>query len=251
MMMTGGMTYHHGIDCGDGTVIHYDGKIICRVSKHEFAKGEQIYVYKYEKCDAPEVVVQRAIRKLGEQKYDVVRNNCEHFAYYCKTGHYKSEQVNQAVARTGGLIGGGAIGVGTKLATQVATKAASEAAKQSLNPISKALVNIGIKQAPNVAVAGRVAGGIAGAGGLVSGIATDMVVSKMMEDDEHLPQQEREARKNARQAGQVASTIGGIAGTVATVAIGGTAAVGAAVAAPAVLGLAAAIGVYHFSKGDD
>ncbi|MGH1396756.1 MAG: hypothetical protein ACRAVC_22385, partial [Trichormus sp.] len=65
------------------------------------------------------------------------------------------------------------------------------------------------------------------------------------------PHKEREARKNARQAGQVASTIGGIAGTVAAVAIGGTAAVGAAIAAPAVLGLAAAITVHQLSKGDD
>ncbi|MCF4965647.1 lecithin retinol acyltransferase family protein [Nostoc sp. CMAA1605] len=192
-----------------------------------------------------EVVVQRAISKLGEHKYDVVWNNCEHFAYYCKTGNYRSEQVNQAVARTEGLFGVVAISAGTKLVT----KAATEVAKQSLNPISKALVNIGIKQAPSVA--GRVAGSISGAGGLVSGIATDIVVNKMMEDDEHLPHKEREARKNARQAGKVASTIGGIAGTFAAVAIGGTAAVGAAVAAPAVLGLAAAITVYQFSKGDD
>ncbi|MGH1397361.1 MAG: lecithin retinol acyltransferase family protein, partial [Trichormus sp.] len=80
------MTYHHGIDCGDGTVIHYDGKIICRVSKKKFAKGEKIKVFQYEKCDTSEVVVQRAISKLGEQKYDVVWNNCEHFAYYCKRG---------------------------------------------------------------------------------------------------------------------------------------------------------------------
>ncbi len=189
--------------------------------------------------------MQRAISKLGEHKYDVVWNNCEHFAYYCKTGNYRSEQVNQAVARTEGLFGVVAISAGTKLVT----KAATEVAKQSLNPISKALVNIGIKQAPSVA--GRVAGSISGAGGLVSGIATDIVVNKMMEDDEHLPHKEREARKNARQAGKVASTIGGIAGTFAAVAIGGTAAVGAAVAAPAVLGLAAAITVYQFSKGDD
>lgn len=25
---------HHGIDCGDGTVIHYDGSKVCRISKN-------------------------------------------------------------------------------------------------------------------------------------------------------------------------------------------------------------------------
>jgi hypothetical protein len=248
-----GMAYHHGIDCGDGTVIHYDRKkegskeIICRVSKYQFfqaAKGEEIRIKEYGKCDSPEVVVARAISKLDEQKYWLFTNNCEHFAYYCKTGEYKSEQVNQAEARTVGIVGAGAMSIGTKVATQ----AAAAAAKQSLNPISKTLVNIGIKQAPRVA--GRVAGGIAGAGGIVSGVATDMVVGKMLEDDKHLPKHEREARKNGRQAGQIASTVGGIAGTVAAATIGGSAAIAAAVAAPAVLGIAAAIGVYHLSKGE-
>ena len=249
MRISGRMTTHHGIDCGDGTVIHYHGtitdqKIIRRVSRYVFADGETIFTEKYGKCDSPEVVVQRAISKLGEQKYNLLFNNCEHFASYCKTGHYKSEQVNKFVAPIGGVGGGSFIAAGTK----VATKAAAEAAKQSLNPISKTLVNLGIKQAPTVA--GRAAAGIAGIGGLASGIATDMVVGKMMEDDEHLPKKEREARKNARQAGQIASTVGGVAGTVAAGAIGGSVTVAAAVAAPAVLGIAAAIGIYHLSKND-
>lgn len=244
MKISGGMTYHHGIDCGDGTVIHYDGTVICRVSKYEFAYGEILFTENYGQCDSPEVVVKRAISKLGEQKYNFWFNNCEHFARYCKTGYYKSEQINQCIARTGGVVGGSIVAAGTK----VATKAATEAAKKSLNPISKTLVNLGVKQAPTVA--GRVAGGIAGVGGLASGIATDLVVGKMLEDDKHLPQQEREARKNARQAGQIASTVGGIAGTVAASAIGGSAVVAAAVAAPAVLGVAAALGIYHLSKKD-
>ncbi|AFY35017.1 lecithin retinol acyltransferase family protein [Calothrix sp. PCC 7507] len=240
MSISMGMTYHHGIDCGDGTVIHYDGKTVRRVSKYEFAEGKEILTEEYGKCDSPEVVVTRAISKLGEQKYCLVGNNCEHFAYYCKTGQHKSEQVNQAQARTAGLAGGTAIGIGTKVAIQ----AASVAAKQSLNPISKTLVNVGLKQAP------RVAGGIAGAGGIASGIATDLVVGKILEDDEHLPKHEREARKNGREAGQVASTLGGIAGTVAAATLGGSAAIATAVAAPVVLGMAAAFGVYLWSQGD-
>ncbi len=83
----------------------------------------------------------------------------------------------------------------------------------------------------------RTFGSIAGVGGLVSGIATDLVVGKMLEDDESLPKHEREARKNARLAGQVASTAGGFAGTVAATMVGGGAAVAVGVAAPAILGI--------------
>ncbi|MEH2124966.1 lecithin retinol acyltransferase family protein [Nostoc sp.] len=108
-----GNTYtHHGIDCGEGTVIHYDGQRICLVSKTAFAEGKTIHVKEYGKCDADEIVVQRAKTRLGEDKYSRTSNNCEHFAYYCKTGNHKSEQVNRVAAAGGGaaalIVGGGA-----------------------------------------------------------------------------------------------------------------------------------------------
>ncbi|MBD2528747.1 hypothetical protein H6G97_03875 [Nostoc flagelliforme FACHB-838] len=80
------------------------------------------------------------------------------------------------------------------------------------------------------------AGGIAGVGGLVSGVATDLVVGKILEDDENLSEHEREARKNGRDVGKM----GAIAGGLAAIAVG--------VAAPAVLGIGAALGVYHLAK---
>ena len=64
----------------------------------------------------------------------------------------------------------------------------------------------------------------------------------MLEDDEALPEDEREARKNGRIAGQVASTIG---------VVGGSGAVAAAVAAPAVLCIAIGFGAYHLSKASE
>ncbi|WP_414550514.1 lecithin retinol acyltransferase family protein [Anabaena sp. CCY 0017] len=114
MKISGRMTTHHGIDCGDGTVIHYHGtitdqKIIRLVSRYVFADGETIFTEKYGKCDSPEVVVQRAISKLGEQKYNLLFNNCEHFAHYCKTGRSDSKQVNKFVAPIGGVGGGSLI----------------------------------------------------------------------------------------------------------------------------------------------
>ncbi|OKH29589.1 NC domain protein [Calothrix sp. HK-06] len=240
--------YHHGIDCGDGTVIHYQGKfnykIINKVRKEEFAKGKKIYVKEYGKCDAPEIVISRAESRLYEKSYNLYDNNCEHFAHWCKTGEHRSEQVCVANAR----LGASTVGIGTRIATKVATKAVTYTAKKSLNPIAKTLVNVGLKKAPSGA--GRIAGGVASIGGLVVGVATDMVVEKMYEDNEYLPQDERQARENARQAGQVGSLVGGFAGAAAAAMIGGSTAVAAAVAAPAVLGIVAALGAYHWLRED-
>lgn len=46
---------------------------------------------------SPEETVQRAKSKLGERKYNVAINNCEHFAIWCKTGIHKSTQVDNVL----------------------------------------------------------------------------------------------------------------------------------------------------------
>jgi hypothetical protein len=42
--------------------------------------------------------VERARSRLGENKYNLVFNNCEHFAIWCKTGISESKQVNVALS---------------------------------------------------------------------------------------------------------------------------------------------------------
>ena len=39
---------HHGIDCGDGTVIHYSEEIIERIAIQEFSQGKNIHKWLYE-----------------------------------------------------------------------------------------------------------------------------------------------------------------------------------------------------------
>jgi hypothetical protein len=101
---------HHGIDCGDGTVIHYSVKLgngrITRVSKSQFANGQTIKLKKYTSKYSPDVIVKRAEKRLGERKYHVLLNNCEHLAYDCTSGEPDSWQVYQAGAAvvTGGAI---------------------------------------------------------------------------------------------------------------------------------------------------
>jgi len=44
---------------------------------------------------SPEETIRRAKSRLGEDKYSLVFNNCEHFAIWCKTGISESHQVNK------------------------------------------------------------------------------------------------------------------------------------------------------------
>jgi hypothetical protein len=96
-----GFYEHHGIDCGDGSVIHYrkPSEIIERTSLEVFTKGNRFYVKNYTNgfYFIPEIVVQRAESRLGENKYNLVFNNCEHFATWCKTGMSLSQQVKEFV----------------------------------------------------------------------------------------------------------------------------------------------------------
>lgn len=108
-----GLYTHHGIDCGDGTVIHYrEGESITRSSLAFFALGQPVQVKNYIVADPPDVVVQRAESRLGERDYNLVFNNCEHFVSWCKTGDHRSEQVNTVVAASvaGGILGGAVLG---------------------------------------------------------------------------------------------------------------------------------------------
>jgi hypothetical protein len=47
----------------------------------------------------PEETIQRAKSRIGEEKYTLPFNNCEHFAIWCKTGVHESHQVNVWLTR--------------------------------------------------------------------------------------------------------------------------------------------------------
>lgn len=100
--------WHHGIDCGDGTVIHYTGEpknlanaSVARTSMDAFAKGGAIRTVKSATTRDPEEIVRRASSRIGESRYGVVRNNCEHFVHWCRTGMPSSKQVRRALTGAG------------------------------------------------------------------------------------------------------------------------------------------------------
>ena len=91
-----GLFNHHGIDLGDGTVAHYlEGRAILRSPVEAFSRGQPLSVVSYPDgaCSAPGVTLRRAMGRLGEQNYNLLFNNCEHFAHWCKTGRHRSAQV--------------------------------------------------------------------------------------------------------------------------------------------------------------
>ena len=96
-----GVYQHHGIDVGDGNVIHYrkPSEIVECTSFETFSKGNPVYVRQYPQgfCFIGNVAVHRAKSRLGENKYNLLLNNCEHFATWCKTGISKSEQIKDFI----------------------------------------------------------------------------------------------------------------------------------------------------------
>ncbi len=117
-----GLFSHHGIDLGDGTVAHYlEGRQILRSPKEEFGRGLAITTVDYPpgSSSPPGVTVRRAMGRLGEQHYNLLFNNCEHFAHWCKTGRHRSNQVEDWL-HTGSL---GALAIGQFIPAVVLTAA--------------------------------------------------------------------------------------------------------------------------------
>ncbi|MGC4109291.1 MAG: lecithin retinol acyltransferase family protein [Nocardioides sp.] len=100
---------HHGIDCGDGTVIHYagerrTGRKVERTSWQSFGHGSDVRVRRHRRGLPPDEVVAKAESRLGADDYHLVWNNCEHFATWCSTGSKASKQVRGwAMAAPGAL----------------------------------------------------------------------------------------------------------------------------------------------------
>ena len=111
----GGLYSHHGIDCGDGTVIHYWpdeiplASSVKRTTLTEFAEGGSVRVRNYAECDPPETALRRALSSLGARGFDPLRSNCEHFVVWCKTGRKESSQVRNAASFVRGQPGAAAL----------------------------------------------------------------------------------------------------------------------------------------------
>lgn len=92
---------HHGIYVGDGNVIHYagwsrhlSGGPVEIVTLDGFHAGFEFAVIRHARTpyDGMEAA-RRAASRLGECRYRLLTNNCEHFCLWCLFGVGRSEQV--------------------------------------------------------------------------------------------------------------------------------------------------------------
>jgi hypothetical protein len=96
---------HHGLYIGNNQVIHYSGLAnglssgsIATATLKEFGNGNEIRVkhHDWRKYTGQESV-DRAFTRLGEDWYNLLINNCEHFVNWCIEGSHSSDQVQRAV----------------------------------------------------------------------------------------------------------------------------------------------------------
>ena len=96
---------HHGIYVGEGKVIHYGALVydlirrpVEEVTLQQFACGRPLFVVKHESLPFPcEEIVRRARSRIGENRYRLLSNNCEHFAEWCLYDETRSFQVERAL----------------------------------------------------------------------------------------------------------------------------------------------------------
>ena len=110
-----GIYYHHGIYVSDLEVIHFTGTeddSIFNWSKNEviksdlkfFLSGGNLEVREYtenEKNDLypAEHIIHYARTCLGDRGYNLLFNNCEHFANVCTLGRFRSLHIRMSLTK--------------------------------------------------------------------------------------------------------------------------------------------------------
>ncbi|AZE04458.1 lecithin retinol acyltransferase family protein [Pseudomonas chlororaphis] len=204
-----GLYTHHGIFVGRNRVVHYSGMgsglhkgCIESTTLEAFLQGKNARIKTYKKVyfRGPEIC-RRARSRLGEDEYNLVFNNCEHFANWCVTNQHTSEQVEAATQRmstaavtsllmrkatkeaaeqtTKTLLTKGGAAAASRMMTEQATKAAASQIARSLT--SQVVAKGAISTASGLAAAGGAsslttvgisAAGFAGGAALAPAVAT-------------------------------------------------------------------------------
>jgi hypothetical protein len=94
---------HHGIYAGDGRVIHYAGfhrafrrGPVEEIALEQFARGRGVMAQPTPAANfAGTEAVTRARTRLGEDRYRLWSNNCEHFVHWCLSGTSRSTQIER------------------------------------------------------------------------------------------------------------------------------------------------------------
>lgn len=123
---------HHGIYVGQGIVIHYGTlarglrrRPVEEVNVAHFARGHPVWHRSSEHVGFDgEEVTRRARSRLGEDRYHLFTNNCEHFCEWCVYGQHRSYQVEELLGRPKRVLGT----ISTRALTQFAVRSILAAA---------------------------------------------------------------------------------------------------------------------------
>ncbi|WP_260955879.1 lecithin retinol acyltransferase family protein [Pseudomonas citri] len=102
---------HHGIYLGDGEVAHYSGFSgalrsgpIEVTDLAHFAHDKPVWMLAQPAEYSRAEVAERARSRVGENRYRVLTNNCEHFCRWCVSGRSYSAQVEACLRRPRSLL---------------------------------------------------------------------------------------------------------------------------------------------------
>ena len=189
---------HHGIYIGDGQVVAYlldTGVTVCSWST--FADGDKVTVYEHDDAlYSADEIVDRALDRVGEDDYNLVFNNCEHFANWCITGQAKSYQVREVAIETAALAAVAALAI-RHAQTAVRVGSAAFSAVRALTAASAVgggvAASAGAGATATASTAGAVSGAAAATGlaavavpvaAAAATVAAGAILYKVLSDDE-------------------------------------------------------------------
>jgi len=98
----------HVTDGGQGSAKHLSASVSSRSASAEVREETEdlakyintgkltLYQYRSGECYDADTVISKARKRIGHFAYNVLKNNCEHFVRWCKTGISESYQVKKA-----------------------------------------------------------------------------------------------------------------------------------------------------------
>ncbi len=184
---------HHGIDVGDGTVVHFtdgdggvagpgsstDDFVVTRTPMATITRNgrDKKHVVQHARPLDADTIVDRALSRVGKQGYHLLFDNCEHFANWCAIGSERSRQVTTACERLSAAgvktLAAGTVRMATRFGTRRLIRGATpmmliaEAAQWATEAGGH---HIGLRDPDQRRKAGRAVGGFAALGiGAMSG----------------------------------------------------------------------------------
>ena len=166
-----GIYCHHAIvkhvdeESGEIKTIEYSrtpsGKFQVMEKTHRFQEVT-VYLMLHGSFDR-DLVISKAQSKIGEEQYNLVTNNCEHFAMWCITGRSSCDQINKGLEMVNEE-------VGQQLVSKAAARAEAKIAGCSASHTGRVIMKTGMTQSmAKNGLTTMASGAGTGVGGILAG----------------------------------------------------------------------------------